>query len=131
MVFETPDRAHPLSGITRSRSNRLLGSASDPAGCCSISVKSRLKGADYGVCVFTGSVIFLGSDDFPKQAKTAAMLDLSAALKAGWPAFEIAERIPLSEIAHAHELAEHPARSGRIVVTLCLSVDCVIHVTPN
>ena len=63
-------------------------------------------------------LFFLGSDDFPKQAKTAAMLDLNAALKAGWPAFEIAERIPLSEIARAHELAEHSARSGRIVVTL-------------
>jgi len=63
-------------------------------------------------------LFFLGSDDFPKEAKTAATLDLNAALKAGWPAFEIAERIPLSEIARAHELAEHPARSGRIVVTL-------------
>jgi NADPH2:quinone reductase len=63
-------------------------------------------------------LFFLGSDDFPKQAKTAATLDLNAALKAGWPAFEIAERIPLSEIARAHELVEHPARSGRIVVTL-------------
>ena len=96
-------------------------------GCLVVSVtplvavrlaSKSIEGSRHGVCVFTGSVIFLGSDDFPKQAKTAAMLDLSAALKAGWPAFEIAERIPLSEIAWAHELAEHPARSGRIVVTL-------------
>jgi NADPH2:quinone reductase len=63
-------------------------------------------------------LFFLGSDDFPKEAKIAATRDLNAALEAGWPAFEIAERIPLSEIARAHELAEHPARSGRIVVTL-------------
>jgi len=62
-------------------------------------------------------LFFLGSDDFPKRAKTAATLDLNGALKAGWPAFEIAERIPLSEIARAHELVERPARTGRIVVT--------------
>jgi hypothetical protein len=39
-------------------------------------------------------------------------------LEAGWPGFEIAERIPLVEIARAHELVEHPARRGRIVVTV-------------
>jgi len=63
-------------------------------------------------------VFFLGSDDFPIDAKIAAARDLNAALKAGWSGFRIAERIPLAEIAHAHELAEHPARPGRIVVTL-------------
>jgi NADPH:quinone reductase len=64
------------------------------------------------------SVFFLGSDDFPVEAKTAAAQDLNAALEAGWPGFTIAERIPLEEIARAHELAEHPTRLGRIVVTL-------------
>jgi NADPH:quinone reductase len=59
---------------------------------------------------------FLGSDDFPVEAKIAATRDLNAALEAGWPGFKIAERIPLSEIARAHELAEHPERPGRIVV---------------
>jgi NADPH2:quinone reductase len=63
-------------------------------------------------------LFFLGSDDFPKDAKVAAARDLSAALEAGWPGFEIAERIPLVEIARAHELVEHPARRGRIVVTV-------------
>ena len=63
-------------------------------------------------------LFFLGSDDFPKETKIAATRDLNAALEAGWPGFEIAERIPLSEIARAHELVEHPARRGRIVVTL-------------
>jgi NADPH2:quinone reductase len=61
---------------------------------------------------------FLGSDDFPKEAKIAAARDLNAALEAGWLGFEIAERIPLAEIARAHELAEHPTRRGRIVVTV-------------
>jgi NADPH2:quinone reductase len=63
-------------------------------------------------------LFFLGSDDFPKDARVAAARDLSAALEAGWPGFEIAERIPLVEIARAHELVEHPARRGRIVVTV-------------
>ena len=63
-------------------------------------------------------LFFLGSDDFPKDAKMAAALDLNRALEAGWSGFEIAERIPLAEIARAHELVEHPIRPGRVVVTL-------------
>ena len=59
---------------------------------------------------------FLGSDDFPKEAKIAAARDINAALESGWSGFEIAERIPLSEIVRAHELAEHPLRRGRIVL---------------
>lgn len=63
-------------------------------------------------------LFFLGSDDFPAEAKIAAARDINAALEAGWSGFAIGERIPLSEIARAHELAEHPTRPGRIVVTL-------------
>lgn len=63
-------------------------------------------------------VFFLGSDDFPTEAKTAATRDLNAALQAGWPGFEIGERIPLEDIARAHELAEHPVRRGRVIVTV-------------
>jgi NADPH:quinone reductase len=63
-------------------------------------------------------LFFLGSDDFPKEAKIAAARDLNAALDDGWSGFEIAERIPLVEIARAHELVEHPVRRGRIVVTV-------------
>jgi len=59
---------------------------------------------------------FLGSDDFPKDAKIAAIRDLNSALQAGWSGFEIAERIPLSDIVRAHELAERPLRRGRIVL---------------
>ena len=61
-------------------------------------------------------LLFLGSDDFPKDAKMLAAKDLNSALEAGWSGFEIGERIPLSEVARAHELAEHPARRGRVVV---------------
>ncbi len=63
-------------------------------------------------------LFFLGSDDFPKDAKIAAARDLNGALEAGWSGFEIAERVPLAEIARAHELVEHPVRPGRVVVTL-------------
>jgi len=63
-------------------------------------------------------VFFLGSDDFPVDAKIAAARDLNAALEAGWPGFKIGERLPLAEIVRAHELAEHPARPGRVVVML-------------
>jgi NADPH:quinone reductase len=63
-------------------------------------------------------LFFLGSDDFPIETKVSAARDLNAALEAGWSGFEIAERIPLSEIARAHELADHPVRRGRVVVVL-------------
>src|SRR5215469_4209552 len=42
-------------------------------------------------------VFFLGSDDFPAEAKVAATRDLNDTLQAGWPGFEIGERVPLSE----------------------------------
>ncbi|MBV9294968.1 MAG: NADPH:quinone reductase [Acidobacteriaceae bacterium] len=61
-------------------------------------------------------LFFLGSDDFPRDAKMRAAEDLNAVLEAGWSGFEIAERVPLSEISRAHDLVEHPVRSGRIVV---------------
>jgi NADPH2:quinone reductase len=63
-------------------------------------------------------IFFTGSDDFPKEAKLQAARDLNAALEAGWAGFEIGERIPLANIARAHELVEHPVRPGRVVVVL-------------
>jgi NADPH2:quinone reductase len=63
-------------------------------------------------------VFFLGSDDFPAEAKVAATRDLNDALRAGWPGFEVGELIPLAEIARAHELVEHPERRGRVVLTV-------------
>jgi NADPH2:quinone reductase len=63
-------------------------------------------------------LFFLGSDDFAPEVKAAAARDINAALEAGWPGFAIGERIPISDIIRAHELAEHPLHRGRIVVTL-------------
>jgi NADPH:quinone reductase len=61
---------------------------------------------------------FLGSDDFPPEAKMQAARDINSALEAGWTGFEIGERIPLAEIARAHDLVDHPAHRGRVVVIL-------------
>jgi NADPH2:quinone reductase len=63
-------------------------------------------------------LFFLGSDDFPGTVKIAATRALNDALDAGWSGFEIAESLPLSDIAIAHERVEHPARRGRIVVAI-------------
>jgi NADPH2:quinone reductase len=63
-------------------------------------------------------VFFLGSDDFPAEAKVAATRDLNSTLQAGWSGFDIGERFPLTEIARAHELVEHPVRRGRVVVVV-------------
>jgi NADPH2:quinone reductase len=63
-------------------------------------------------------VFFLGSDDFPAEAKAAAAEGLNAALAAGWPGFEIDRHFPLSAIAEAHEYLEGRRGSGRVVVRM-------------
>jgi len=59
----------------------------------------------------------LGSDDFPPAVKAEAARELTAALLDGSLRSVIAERVPLSEIARAHELVEHGV-DGRVVVTV-------------
>jgi len=61
---------------------------------------------------------FLGSDDFPQAAKSAAADALTALLSNGWPGFAIVKRFPLAEIAAAHEYMEDQRAAGRIVVAL-------------
>ncbi|MBV8071141.1 MAG: zinc-binding dehydrogenase [Acidobacteriaceae bacterium] len=63
-------------------------------------------------------MFFLGSDEFPKGAKISAARNLNRALETGCSGSEIAERVPLADIADAHELVEHPARPGRVVVVI-------------
>jgi NADPH2:quinone reductase len=58
---------------------------------------------------------FVGSDDVPAEAKIEATRDINKALEAGWKGLDIAEIVPLDQIARAHELVEHPAKPGRIV----------------
>jgi NADPH2:quinone reductase len=63
-------------------------------------------------------VFFLGSDDFPVEAKAAAALDLNAALEAKWSGFEEIQKFTLSAIAEAHEDVESRKSRGRVVVVV-------------
>lgn len=63
-------------------------------------------------------LFFVGSDDVPEDAKLAATRDINKALEAEWQGFDIAETVPLDQIARAHELVEHPARPGRVVLAV-------------
>jgi len=62
-------------------------------------------------------IYFVGSDDVPADAKIEATHDIDRALEAGWQGHDIGEIVPLDQIAHAHELVEHPAKAGRIIVS--------------
>jgi NADPH2:quinone reductase len=63
-------------------------------------------------------IYFVGSDDVPAEAKIEATHDINKALEAGWRGLEIAEIVPLDEIARAHDLVEHPVKAGRVVVAI-------------
>jgi NADPH:quinone reductase len=63
-------------------------------------------------------VDFLGSDDFASGDKAEAARAINEALVAGWAGFEIAERLPLEEIAIAHERVEAPRQRGRVVLVI-------------
>ncbi|HXZ34057.1 MAG TPA: NADPH:quinone reductase [Terriglobales bacterium] len=63
-------------------------------------------------------LFFVGSDDVPAEAKIEATRALNQALEAGWQGLDIAEIVPLDQIARAHELVEHPVRSGRVIVAI-------------
>ena len=63
-------------------------------------------------------LFFVGSDDVPAEAKIEATRDINKALEAGWQGLEIAEIVPLDQIARAHELVEHPVKPGRVIVAV-------------
>ena len=63
-------------------------------------------------------MFFVGSDDMPAESKLEAVRDINESLQSGWPGLDIGERVPLDEIARAHELVKHPAKPGRIVVII-------------
>jgi NADPH2:quinone reductase len=63
-------------------------------------------------------IYFVGSDDVPAEAKIEATRDINQALEAGWQGLDIAEIVPLDQIARAHELVEHPVKPGRVVVAI-------------
>jgi NADPH:quinone reductase len=61
-------------------------------------------------------LFFVGSDDVPAEARIQATGDINRALEKGWAGPDIAEIIPLNQIARAHELVEHPRKPGRVIV---------------
>jgi NADPH2:quinone reductase len=61
-------------------------------------------------------VFFLGSDDFPLEAKREAAKDLSAAMEQGWVGLPIGARFALEDIAEAHAFIEERRGPGRVVV---------------
>jgi NADPH2:quinone reductase len=63
-------------------------------------------------------IFFVGSDDVPAKAKIDATRALNQALEAGWQGLDIAEIVPLDQIARAHELVEHPVKPGRVIVAV-------------
>jgi NADPH:quinone reductase len=63
-------------------------------------------------------LFFVGSDDVPAEAKIEATQDINKALEMGWQGLDIAEIVPLDQIARAHELVEHPVKPGRVIVAV-------------
>ena len=63
-------------------------------------------------------LFFVGSDDVPADAKIEATRAINAALESGWQGLDIGEVVPLDQIARAHELVEHPAKPGRVIVAI-------------
>src|SRR5579864_6055956 len=63
-------------------------------------------------------LFFVGSDDVPADAKIDATRDINQALETGWKGLDIAEIVPLDQIARTHELVEHPVKPGRVIVAI-------------
>ena len=63
-------------------------------------------------------LFFVGSDDVPTEAKIEATRDINSALETSWRGLDIAEIVPLDQIARAHELVEHPVKPGRVIVAI-------------
>jgi NADPH:quinone reductase len=63
-------------------------------------------------------IFFIGSDDVPADAKMDASRAINQALEAGWQGLDIAEIVPLDQMARAHELVERPVKPGRVIVAI-------------
>jgi len=61
---------------------------------------------------------FIGSNDFPTEVRFDATNAINRALESGWQGLPIAEIVPLGDIARAHELMEHPAKAGKVIVAI-------------
>jgi NADPH2:quinone reductase len=63
-------------------------------------------------------VLFLGSDDFPLEAKREAAQGLNHAIQAGWVGLPVGARLALSDIAEAHAYIEERKGPGRVVISI-------------
>ena len=63
-------------------------------------------------------IFFVGRDNVPAEAKIDATRGINLALEVGWKGLDIAEIVPLDQIARAHELVEHPTKPGRVIVAI-------------
>ncbi|MDH3727499.1 MAG: NADPH:quinone reductase [Myxococcales bacterium] len=63
-------------------------------------------------------VFFLGSDDFPLDAKREAGKDLNDAIQQTWVGLPVGARFGLRDIAEAHAFIEERKGPGRVVVTI-------------
>ena len=85
---------------------------------CSYSTSSDQPQIPYWQLGFANTTLrLLGSDDFPAAVKDSAARALTEALVDGSLRSKIAARVPLEQIAEAHELVERGA-GGRVVVTV-------------
>lgn len=70
------------------------------------------------------SLRLLGSDDFPPAVKAEAARELTAALLEGRLRAAIAARLPLADIARAHEQVERGA-GGRVLLSLTTALEAM------
>ena len=101
---------HPLCLVARFRLN-------NKAAIATYASDEPEPTIPYWPLIFVNVTIhFLGSDDFPPEAKAQAAEALNAALEDGWGGLDIAARFGLDEIAAAHEAVENPSQPGKVVV---------------
>ena len=62
------------------------------------------------------TLVLVGSDDLSDEVRARATADLTAAVTSGSLRFPIAAVLPLAKTADAHELTEHPAGPGKVVL---------------
>lgn len=61
-------------------------------------------------------LFFLGSDDFPEEAKRTAAEEINRALKTRWQGFQIGQIFELESIAKAHKVMEEGSVKGRVIL---------------
>ena len=114
-----PDGVHRIAEVDFASNIALDASVIAIGGViCSYSTSSPQPQIPYWQLGFADATLrLLGSDDFPAAAKATAARALTVALVEGSLRSRIAARVPLEQIAEAHELVERGA-GGRVIVTI-------------